>query len=776
MAFACAVVLAALVMCMPAVALGASDPETATAAADNLRTGWYPEQAGLTSQLEKGSFGRVFATSVQGQVFAQPLVADGTLLVATEQDWVYGMNPNTGAVNWSRQLGSPLKTDLVSCWPIEPYVGVTGAPVVDAATGVAYLVSISYESGNSGPVAWYMRAINIGTGSEEPGFPVKIEGQAQNLQGTTFLAERELQRPALLLMGGVVYAAFGGGNCDLPPYGGWVVGVSTSGQIKALWASASEGASIWQSGSGLVSDGAGRIEFATGNQGGSSPSPPPGPGNAPPAGLGESVVRLEVQPDGTLQVADFFSPANNLLLDEYDLDQGSGGPMALPPAYFGTPGMPDLILQVGKTGELYMLNGEALGGMGQGPGGVNNVVQELGPYGGVWGGMAVWPGDGGYVYVPSVASIGAEINVPGELQFFKYSVNNANEPRLSPVAASPEPFWFGSGSPIVTSNGIEPGSAIVWITRCQPSVSSCTQAELLAYAAVPSSGAPSPLWRESIGYGPKFMHPAAYEGHIYVGTRGEQVIGFAARPLAPLTVQVTGSGTVNSSPAGIADCGPAPRGICTAEFSGEVTLTATSGSGYTFAGWFGGCKQVVANTCTVVVAAETEIAAVFIADSQGKEGGEGREGGAGKEGPPGSTGKEGPPGLMGKEGSPGLMGKEGSPGLMGKEGPPGSTGKMGPAGAVGLVRCKAIKQGRRTAQRCTVKLIPGPVKLPITATRALLTRHGVVFAAGTATATYGSLRLALVSLRGLRPSRYTLTLISGTGRHKRVLRETLMLS
>lgn len=748
MAFACAVALAALVVCMPAAALGASEPEMATAAADNLRTGWYPEQAGLTSRLLKEiSFGRVFATSVQGQVFAQPLVADGTLLVATEEDWVYGMNPNTGAVNWSRQLGSPLKTDRVSCWPIEPYVGVTGAPVVDAATGVAYLVSISYESGNGGPVAWYMRAINLVTGGEEPGFPVKIEGQAQNLRGTTFPAGRELQRPALLLMGGVVYAAFGGGNCDQPSYGGWVVGVSTSGQIKALWATASEGASIWQSGSGLVSDGAGRIVFATGNQRGSSPRP--GPGNAPPAGLGESVVRLDVQSDGTLQAADFFSPANNLFLDEYDLDQGSGGPMALPPAYFGTPGMPDLILQIGKTGELYMLNGEALGGMGQGPGGVNNVVQELGPYGGVWGGMAVWPGDGGYVYVASVASVGPETNAPGELQFFKYSVNNANEPRLSLVAVSPEPFWFGSGSPIVTSNGTKPGSAIVWITRCQAPESSCTQAELLAYAAVPSSGAPSLLWRESIGYGPKFMHPAAHEGHIYVGTRGEQVIGFAALRPPTLTVQVTGSGTVNSSPAGIADCGRAPGGICTAEFSGEVTLTATSGLGYAFAGWLGGCKQVVANTCTVVVAAETEITAVFIAESQGKEGGEGKEGSAGKEGKQGQAGKEGPP---------------------------GPAGKMGPASEVELVRCKAIKQGRRTAQRCTAKLIPGPVKLPITAARAVLTRHGVVFATGTATATHGPLRLALVPLRGLRPGRYTLTLISGTGRHQRVLREALMLS
>jgi hypothetical protein len=73
-----------------------------------------------------------------------------------------------------------------------------------------------------------------------------------------------------------------------------------------------EGAGIWQSGSGLTSDGAGTILFTTGN--GGAPSQPAA-GNTPPANLGESVVRVRVQGDGSLKAVDFFAPFNGPTLD-----------------------------------------------------------------------------------------------------------------------------------------------------------------------------------------------------------------------------------------------------------------------------------------------------------------------------------------------------------------------------------------------------------------------------------------------------------------------------
>lgn len=535
-----AALCAAVVAGLPAPPPASAAEEVVTAASENLRTGWYPDETSLTPQLlREGRFERSFATPVQGQIYAQPLVADGVLLAATEEDWVYGLDPVTGAVEWSRQVGAPLEASTLHCWPIEPDVGITGAPVIDATHGVAYFAAISYIDGTSGPVAWYLHALALATGEEEPGFPVEIAGHAQNLLDTTFEAERQLQRPALLLLNGVVYAAFGGDHCNEPPYQGWVVGVlTTSHDITAMWATATEGASIWQSGAGLVSTGPNQILLTTATDAPGVPdvSPPsPGSGKDPPADLGESVVALTVQPDGELQATDFFSPADNVLLDEQDLDFGSGGPMALPPQ-FGTPSVPHPVLQTSKTGVLFLLNGEDLGGMGQGPGGGNDVVQELGPYGGVWDGLAAWPGGGGYVYVPSVSPPSSNNTGSAEhLRFFSRGVSPTGQPELSLAATSPELFAYGTGAPIVTSDGTAAGSGILWIDRCPEPELQCTAAELRAYEAVPSGGAPVLLWSAPIGFGPKFARPDAAGGRIYVGTRGEQVLGFAPTATPPLT-------------------------------------------------------------------------------------------------------------------------------------------------------------------------------------------------------------------------------------------------
>ena len=80
--------------------------------------------------------------------------------------------------------------------------------------------------------------------------------------------------------------------------------------------------------------------------------------------------------------------------------------------------------------------------------------------------------------------------------------------------------------------------------------------------------------------------------------------------------------------------------------------------------------------------------------------------------------------------------------------------------------CKKVK-GK---QRCTAKLVAGTVKFTTigSAARARLSRHGVVYAAGTARTARTRMSLRLTPLRPLRPGKYTLTLISGTGRHVRI--------
>jgi hypothetical protein len=244
-----------------------------------------------------------------------------------------------------------------------------------------------------------MDAINLGTGTERPGFPVQLGGSAQNFPAQTFQPTKQLQRPGLLLLNGVVYAAFGS-DCDFSPWQGWVFGVSTAGEVKARWVAlpSGDGAGIWQSGAGLMSDGSGTLVIATGN--GGAPGTP-APANAPPNSLGESIVRLAVQPDGSLKAVNFFAPFDAGELDAHDADFASGGVTGLNDQYFGTPGSPHLAVAVGKDGYVYLLNRDSLGGFKQGSGGGDNVVQRIGPYGGVWSRPGVWPGDGGWVYIPT---------------------------------------------------------------------------------------------------------------------------------------------------------------------------------------------------------------------------------------------------------------------------------------------------------------------------------------------------------------------------------------
>ena len=221
----------------------------------------------------------------------------------------------------------------------------------------------------------------------------------------------------------------------------------------------------------------------------------------------------------------------------------------------------------------------------------------------------------------------------------------------------------------------------------------------------------------------------------------------------PLTVLITGEGEVISTPAGIA----CSAGECTHEFEGEVTLNAAkAGAGYEFAGWIG-CERVSGADCTVTAAGK--VTAVFLK--------------AGTQGPPGvgSTGEEGP---TGEKGPTGAQGPAGPTGAQGQAGPTGAQGPIGPAGKVELVTCKTVK-GK---QHCTTKLVSGTVKFTTSglAARATLSRHGVLYASGAARTAHGRVSLRLAPVRRLGPGKYTLTLISGAGPHKRITTESFTLS
>lgn len=510
-----------------------------TNAGDDLRTGWYPDEGVLTPNIVSGNtFGQLWSHPVTGQVYAQPLLApSGILVVATEENNVYGLDPSTGDQRWMTPLGTPFDPASISCADITPSIGTTSTPVIDASTNTVYL---THKANVSGTATWFMDALDVSTGAEKPGFPVPLTGTADNDSSLSFSPATQQQRTGLLLMNGVVYAGFGS-HCDVPPWQGWVFGVSTSGHITARWVDdpTGNGAGIWQSGAGLTSDRPGQILLATGNNGGPTV---PVAGSSPPASCGECVIRLQVQQDGSLKPVDFFAPYDTPQLDNSDSDFGSGGVVGLPDQYFGTPAFPHLAVTVGKEGYVYLLNRDSLGGYDQGSGGGDNLIQPpIGPRGGVWGRAGVWPGDGGYVYIPTSTRYGNG----GLFDVYSYGLSGSGAPALSLAGSAwdqqaqppgPAEFGWGSGSPVITSDGTNSGSAVVWITWSADRTGAGGQ--LRAYSAVPVNGQLTELGRWPIGQATNYFSPGVGAGRIYVGTRDGKVLAFGS----PVTPALSGSG------------------------------------------------------------------------------------------------------------------------------------------------------------------------------------------------------------------------------------------
>jgi hypothetical protein len=535
---------------------------------DPLRTGWYPDQPGLNpSAGGQCTFGELWSQQVTGQVYAAPLVEpdagpNGTLLVATERNHVYGFDAVTGQQRWQRtDLGAPWNpADLdPNCGDLVPWVGITSTPTIDSATNTAYLVTKAYASGTSGAPVYKARAIDLGTGADKPNFVggVTIQGAADNDPTATFDAAHHLQRPGLLLMDGVVYAAFGG-HCDFPPYRGWVVGINgTTGATTARWTDVAlvippnppvfgrPGGGIWQAGGRIVSDKPGEILLVSGN--GDVPQAPT-PGATPPPTLGESVFRLKVLANGQLQPIDFWTPCNAQDLSNNDRDIGSGAPLVLPDS-FGTSGVPHVLVVVGKEGPIYLLNRDDLGGFQQGaPGTCPDGNQPAGDdiassstlpgLPGVWATPAMWPGDGGSIFIPYPTFFGLN---PGKLVSYRVADNNG-QPVLSFAGEANDPNGYGISSAVVTSTGTTSGSGLVWATYWPVNPGNQQGAELRAYDANPSGGVLTLRGAWPIGTGNKFTTPTVRSGRVYVAAR----VGAADGRV--IAFGVAGQGTTEAPP------------------------------------------------------------------------------------------------------------------------------------------------------------------------------------------------------------------------------------
>ncbi|HEX6451495.1 MAG TPA: choice-of-anchor D domain-containing protein, partial [Trebonia sp.] len=486
-----------------------------TGSADQQRDGWDSNEPNLSpAVVGSGTFGQLFSTAVNGQVYAQPLAVGGSVIVATENNWLYSLNDETGAVNWSLSLGPAWPSTVVGCEDMTPSIGVTSTPVYDPSTGTVYVAAELNNAANAYAPNVDLFAVNASSGTVE--WKTPVQGAPVNDPTRPLDPLTERQRASLLLMNGTVYMGFGS-YCDYQPYVGYVAGVNTTTQALTMWTDESgttdSQAGIWQAGGGLMSDQAGRIFVATGN----GVSPAAGAGTSPPGELGDSVVQLGVQSGGSLAAQDFFSPANAPTLAADDTDFGSGGPTALP---FGTSAHPNLLVQAGKDGRIFLLDRDNLGGRNATTD--HPVYVTPTAYSGQSGHPAAFAGSGGadYLYYHGGGDF---------MHAFKFNTATAT---LTDAGHTPNTLPGGSGAPVVTSNGTDPASAVVWEVNRG---ASATSGALEAFDAIPNASGQLPMiWSAPIGTATKFSVPATDSGRVYVGTLDGHVIGFGSPDKAPL--------------------------------------------------------------------------------------------------------------------------------------------------------------------------------------------------------------------------------------------------
>ncbi len=518
------------------------------------RDGWDSSEPDLTpAWVSAPSFGQVFETPVNGQVYAQPLSVGNNVLVATENDYVYSINRNTGAVNWSTQLGTPYAAVAEKCEQspvVSPYIGVTSAPVYDPATGTLYVSAMlsgppDDDTDLSTPDPTYnLFAVNEANGKID--WKKTIGGSPTDSHGVTFSAYKQMQRTGLLLLNGSVYMGFGALCADGVSdgatnhyYDGFIAGVNTKTESETLWSDQSDASSfgyggIWQGGGGLVADG-NSIYFSTGN-GTAPPLNTPSADVAKVTHFAQSLVKLNVESNGSLKPADFFSPGNASAMTSDDHDFGSGGPILLP---FTTKDYPrGLLATADKEAYTYLLSAASLGGRSKtttgstavftgSPSLVDNPPSTTSTPSvthGLWGHMAAFAGTttsgktttaDDYIYYEGTGW-GSE----GNMYALKFNGANPAKPTLQNVASTTQQFGFSSGSPVVTSNGTSASSGVVW--EVQANDESGAGGSLDAFAAVPTStGVLQELWSAPIGNAAQFTVPATSNGRVYVGARND---------------------------------------------------------------------------------------------------------------------------------------------------------------------------------------------------------------------------------------------------------------
>jgi fibronectin type 3 domain-containing protein len=295
---------------------------------DLAGTGANTNETTLTpANVNSAQFGKLFSSSVDGQVYAQPLympnvnITTGAnqgihnvVFVATAHDSLYAFDAGNGARLWQTSFINNTSAGVLDVNPninantvittvpssdvnstnVSPEIGAIATPVIDPSTETIYLTAKTKEIINGNASAphyvYQLYAINVQNGHVQSGLgggviqigdtiysggnytnntSVSVAGNGDGSVGgvVKFNALRQMNRPGLTLYNGQIYIAFAS-HGDNGPYHGWVLGYSASTmQMTGMFNANPNGNDdgIWQSGGRIEIDSSGALYFETGN-------------------------------------------------------------------------------------------------------------------------------------------------------------------------------------------------------------------------------------------------------------------------------------------------------------------------------------------------------------------------------------------------------------------------------------------------------------------------------------------------------------------------------
>jgi hypothetical protein len=539
---------------------------------DNARSAVNSHETILNHNTVRTKFGKLWTLYADAKIMAQPLyvanlvvpAADvigsvakakcptgcNVVIFATMKGTIYAYlaDEKPHAVNdtllWARYLSNG---DACHCgatgpqngsgnfdmWAVDdPWWGVLGTPAIDRNNNSVYAVTWTNDQ------QYRLYNLNLKTGQIQQG-PILIQG---SVGGQTFAPntpgwiQRRKQRAGLLLTHGLLYVAFGGD--DHQALAGWLfVYDAQSLTMKTVWSPTPAGRNggIWMAGEGPAADADGNVYIQTGD----------GDVDTQKHSYGDSLVRLQFT-NGAVSVADFFTPCNQMLLQQCDLDHGSSGPVLFS----------QFVVGGGKNGWLYLMRADKLGQYAPGPfpppaaacqPGVTdctdgpNVIQKWqATHGHIHGAPVFWAGPGGKSW----------LYVMGEgdpLEAFPFDGNKFDpaamkqstwtEPHMTEVpvcqSQSNHGMWMPGGYVGVSSNGMTPGTGIVWaVVPANGDSNSCrgVKGMLMAFNAEDIT---KELWRsqaqntklsdtpDSFGLLARFNTPTVANGKVFVPTAGD---------------------------------------------------------------------------------------------------------------------------------------------------------------------------------------------------------------------------------------------------------------